>query len=410
GRGVALGVATMTLTLTATYLGLIAATASAVLVAVHALSNADGTTRRALAVAVVIAAVVAGGLLLPFAVRYHQVTADPRLGRHAEHQFDLSPSDLVAVSVDNRYVGRWWPVAGNTPNKTSENWAFPGYTTSTLALGAVALAVARRRRPSTTHVAFGAAGAWLLLLAFGDVLHLGTHDIALPFAALRRLPGFDGIRAPVRFLIVPTLTMCLAAGAGLAAATRRRPQWAWAACAVAVGLVLLESTTAIETTQVEPTASGVAVNEALATLPEGDVVELPMRTSVDGAAWAFVEVSRQLAATEDWHPRLNGHSGFEPPGWPALGATVNTFPSPASLAALDEHHIRYVVIRTALPIDLGGVRSELYGRSGVGVASTRDALAMIAAIPREQLVRVDRYGDAYVIELRRRDARGTRPP
>lgn len=125
-----------------------------------------------------------------------------------------------------------------------------------------------------------------------------------------------------------------------------------------------------------------------------------MRTSVDGAAWSFIEVPRQLAATADWHPRINGHSGFEPPGHPALATVVNTFPSPPALAALDEHDVRYVIIRTALANDLGPHRNSVYGRDRIGVINEGSALGMIDAIPHRRVVSVEQHGTAYLIELR----------
>ena len=42
---------------------------------------------------------------------------------------------------------------------------------------------------------------------------------------------------------------------------------------------------------------------------------------------------RMLFATIDWHPRVNGYSGYLPPGYPEDVQLLNTFPSPESLAA-----------------------------------------------------------------------------
>jgi hypothetical protein len=126
-----------------------------------------------------------------------------------------------------------------------------------------------------------------------------------------------------------------------------------------------------------------------------------MRSSVDGAAWPFVEVSRQLVASVDWHSRVNGHSGFEPPALPLVSAALNTFPSMQSFDVLDRYGVRYVVLRTTLPIPIGRDREQTYAKDGVGVVSDARAWAMIAAIPSDRLVSAEHIGSAYLIELAR---------
>jgi hypothetical protein len=346
-----------------------------------------------------LAALVAIGVVLvgPSAVRYRAVTSDPSMRRQPDHQFDVSPSDLLAASIDNLHVADTWPLRGRSDDKTSENWLFPGYVA--IALAVVGVGAIRRWRREMVVV--GAAGVTLLILAAGDVAVVSGREVALPFTLVRTLvPGFEGVRVPARFMIVPILCLAIGAGFGVRAILHRLPpRFAAVVTVLVVGLILYESSTRIETIRVEPRASGAAVNVELAGRGAGTVVELPMRTSHDGAAWPFVEVSRQLTATIDWHPRVNGHSGFEPVGWPALASTLNAFPALEALDAMDDADVRYVVIRTALPIELGASRARRYGAPGVGTISDTDARAMIEAIPRARLRSVERLGDAYLIEL-----------
>lgn len=400
-RGAALATAVSTLTLVASYYGLAAAVCAVIVLAITLPRR--GIEWRPVVLGIATAAVVGAALLAPFAAKFADVTSDPAMRRRPDPQFYAIPSDLVAVSHDNRVVRELWPLAGNTVGRTSENHLFPGYVA--IVLGAAGLAVAVRRGVRRETVALLAAAATCAVLAFGDTATIGDREVALPFSFLRdHVPGFDGIRVPARFLLVGVLGVAILAALGAAEIRRRAPRAiALPVLAALVAVVLVESSVSIETVRVEPRRAGVAVNEALASREAGTVVELPMRTSVDGAAWPFVEVSRQLAATVDWLPRLNGHSGFEPPGNPELARAVNAFPAPEALDALDRHEVRYVVIRTAPPIDIGRQRGAIYGAAGVGAVSREAATWMIAAIPPARVRAVEELGDAFLVELAPRE-------
>lgn len=334
GRGATLAGALVALTLTASYYGLSTMLCTATIVVVH-VALVRRIQWRHLIQGIAAGAFVTAALLGPFALHYSNVTGDPALQRQPDRAFNAAPSDLIAVSVDNRFVTGFWPVKGRFARKTNENWLFPGYVTTFLAaVGVVALASGRlraARRVETAGVLM--AAAVLGVLAFGDVATIHGHDVRLPFGYIReRLPGFAGVRVPARFMLAALLGMTVLAGFGAEALRRRLPpRFALLLVASLTTLVLVETATKIETITPEPTAAGIAVNQALAHKPAGPVVELPMKSSADGPAWPFVEASRQLASTIDWHPRLNGVSAFEPPQLPAIAAAVNTFPSDLAL-------------------------------------------------------------------------------
>ena len=60
-----------------------------------------------------------------------------------------------------------------------------------------------------------------------------------------------------------------------------------------------------------------------------------------GPQWSRLACS---SATIDWHPRVNGYSGYLPPGYAEDVQLLNTFPSPESLARLQALDVRYVVL------------------------------------------------------------------
>ena len=397
--GLAFGALAATITLIASYYGIALLLCAAVVVTVHQLVERDGGWRawsKSLAAAASVYLVAIG----PVAWQYLRLERDPSFRRAPDPTFFSHWSDFRAVSLDNRFVGHWWPVAGQALTKSGENWLFPGYVTSVLAvLGIFAFARRRALRNGELGV-LAAAGGVLLVLSFGSWMTVGGHRIPLPYAALGSLPGLAGIRVPARFTVVPMLVVALLAGLGLASILRRCGRVVVAVVCVAItGAMLLESAIRVETVPIEPTADGAAVNHELSRRPDGVVLELPALSQASGAAWTFVEAPREVASTIDWKPRVNGVSGFEPgPGFGALVATLNRFPAPVSWPVLDRMRVRYVVLRLTIPVDIGERRAE-YERPGVGVLSDAEAHGIIASLPADRVRSVARVGSAYLIEL-----------
>jgi len=58
------------------------------------------------------------------------------------------------------------------------------------------------------------------------------------------------------------------------------------------------------------------------------------------------------------------------------------------------------VLRTGIPNGLTASQAEGVDRDGVGVYSDAHAGAIIDALPPDRVKNVDRFGDAWLIELR----------
>jgi hypothetical protein len=165
-------------------------------------------------------------------------------------------------------------------------------------------------------------------------------------------------------------------------------------------LLLAESATSIVFTRVPDAGPARAVNEVLADRPSGPVVELPVGSSADGAAWAYIETPRQWLSRIDGDPRVSGYSGFDPPGFDAVAAALDTFPSEDAFAALSDLGVRYVVIRTALPGPLRRFQEDYVAVDGVGFVAPERAAGIIETVRNDPRVRrVDHYGDAWLVEL-----------
>ncbi|MEA2922792.1 MAG: hypothetical protein QOF07_2757, partial [Bradyrhizobium sp.] len=406
GRGVAFGTVTAVLTMIASYFGVLVVLASAVIVVLHvALQRRRGlaVTIKALCVAIASFAV----LVSPVAYQYLRLQRDPHFRRLPDPTFDAHWNDFRAVSVDNRFVQRLWPVAHMGVGRSGENWLFPGYLATGLVL--LALVVLVRRRGAVLTVGqrrelgfLLVAGAVMFVLSFGSPMHVAGRSVRMPFALVRRLvPGASAMRVPARFAVLPMLAVALLAAAGLEVVfggARRRV--VAATCAVLVIAGLWENAIRIETVPANVRQTGAAVNHELARRPAGAVLELPAMSLGSGAGWGFVEAPRQLASTIDWDPRVNGYSSFEPGGFEQLVQTLNGFPNEPAWRDIGRLHVRYIVLRTSIPVDIGPARRSLYESPGVGVIDDAAARSMIMRLPADRVRRVDHVGDAYLIELR----------
>jgi hypothetical protein len=225
------------------------------------------------------------------------------------------------------------------------------------------------------------AGAVSLVLAIGPQV----YGITMPMGFLHdHAPGFGGIRVSARMAVVAWLTVAVLAGVGFATLTRRLSTFARANAAILVGaLMLLELAAPSPTAAISTKDSTLDVYRALDDRGTEAVVELPMIqpvASAQGFAWATVEAPRMLFATIDWHPRVNGYSGYLPPGYPEDVQVLNTFPSPDSVARLRALGVRYVVLHL-----------------GAEQFTPQQVADIVAALPAGATARP--YGDAWLVDL-----------
>ena len=305
-------------------------------------------------------------------------------------------------------------------NPLFENRLFPGYLALLLGIvGLVALwqmragrrSDAGERDPSTDRepptedavrrrglILIVLAGVPAFLLSFGTFIRIHGRRITMPFSAVSGLPGFQSIRAFGRFTVIPVLGLGLLAATGYDWLVRGRSERAKVIVACVLGLVMLAEYKSRIIYSPDPAQPAyTAVNKALARLPAGPVVELPM-ADPDHYTWAFTEAPRMLLSAIDWHPRVNGYSGYDPPGYPDTVRTMNTLDdgppaSPGALALLDQFGVRYLVLRLA-PLD--GQTANV----GLSYYDQAAADRVVAALPADRVAGVTRAGAAMLVTLR----------
>jgi hypothetical protein len=127
------------------------------------------------------------------------------------------------------------------------------------------------------------------------------------------------------------------------------------------------------------------------------VLELPLPDPRIGAAWAYTEGPRMALATDDFHPRVNGYSGFYPPEYPELATTLQELPGADAQAALCALHVRYLVLRTkAVPTGSAGLDALVTG-AGTGALDGEQADLIAQAMIYE--LHVNPVNDAVVVEV-----------
>jgi hypothetical protein len=100
---------------------------------------------------------------------------------------------------------------------------------------------------------------------------------------------------------------------------------------------------------------------------------------VEPTVWAFQEAPRLVYSTVDWHPRVNGYSGFVPPTYYEDLDAYRRFPEPVATDRLRANRVRYVILHVGVENGLPGLTeadaAERLGRLPPGATSTREGVS-----------------------------------
>lgn len=349
-----------------------------------------------------------------------------QLTRGYQPSFAAVPSDFAAPAVGSYLYGaldRW-------ADRGPENRLFPGVVAVGLAVVGVA-AVARHRllaptalgprrgRATTSRSGNGGHSAWasaadqrralwalcagggfLVLVSLGNYQTVAGRRIPLPYALVAKLgAGFATVRAYGRFFTVSLAVLAVLAGLGLARLLEgRSPRFCALAGVVVASVMLVEYAGPVTLHPRFDLPEHTAVNEALAQLPPGPVVELPMGDSGGDPLWPYVEAPRMVLSSLDWNPRVNGYSGYASPDHPRTVRLLNSLalpdePDPGALARLDELGVAYIVVRLA-PM---AAAYDDPGRSHYGPEQVAN---LLRALPPERVEGVSTHGEALLVRLR----------
>lgn len=253
--------------------------------------------RRGLALVATFA--IASAPLLPILLKYHAIHAALGLRRAVSdiRQFSAVPSSFLHPAPHLR----WWPDAAAVNN---ELHLYPGAVAVAVALAGVALVLRRKGTPTPKPplVFYAVAAMAMAVLALGPGGEGESASLARPYSWLLLLPGYDGIRAPSRFMMIGSLCLAIAAGLGAAqiASAVRAVRVRTAAAALLLAALVADGVT--RSVPVAAPPSRIAVPYS-GTAPA--VLELPLDN-------IGVTIAAMYRATVHDLPLVNGYSGHVP--------------------------------------------------------------------------------------------------
>ncbi|MGH9143942.1 MAG: hypothetical protein ACRD2I_22620 [Vicinamibacterales bacterium] len=270
-----------------------------------------------------VGAAVAAALTLPYALPYLAATRE--LGPRPAGEvimFSATWGSYLAAPEQNWLWG-WtaWGFSGN------ERHLFPGAVSVVLALVACAW---RPRRM---------VWIYLVLTILAVELSLGLNG-SLYRWLYDHVFAFRGFRAPARFAILACCTMSVLAGFGflfleqrlLAGRPAQRPLLVAVLIAISVESGSSPLLLAAQPIAVPP------VYRFLQTLPPSVILEFPV---------TVYDPTYMFWSTFHWHWLVNGYSGYHPDDVVETMTMMATFPDAASIARLEELHVRYLLIHQA---------------------------------------------------------------
>jgi hypothetical protein len=190
------------------------------------------------------------------------------------------------------------------------------------------------------------------IAAFAIALSFGLNGWVYPVLVRR---GLLGLRSPARSAIVAACGIAVVAGFGVSVVRERvRRYRAGATLATIIPLLLVSADYAntgmyLMTTDNQETT----LHRVLRSADPGVVIELPLpvpeRLPGHDAQYEFWSISQ-------WHPLVNGYSGYYTPEYIETLDRMRTFPDDASIDRLRRLGVRYLVVHRALFVGDEAVR------------------------------------------------------
>ncbi len=273
-------------------------------------------------------ALFAGVLLAPYMRAYAGAAAATggRSREQALYSYAAGPKHYLAAMPSSVLYGGTLGAIGQ-----HEKRLFPGFLVLGLAAFSLWPPFDRRRL------------AYVLMLAFAVDVSL-AHRGLLPGWLYDNVFAFRGLRVPPRIGQLGLMAVGVLASFGLARLVEvvraRRPTWSSAVGIAAIAVTCLEyASRPLALIPVDPRPSAVA--SWLHAQPRGVVAEFPAPGPVSEGV---PEVRYQYASIFHWQPLVNGYSGMYPATYVQWIEAMKAFPDDASIAALRERGVTYVVL------------------------------------------------------------------
>jgi hypothetical protein len=172
----------------------------------------------------------------------------------------------------------------------------------------------------------------LAVATLGFALALGPSGGVYALAQLV-IPGFSGMRAPSRFLVLPLVSLSILAGLGVAALRAWLPRPAVATLAIVAAALVVTLLPAPPFSVVPAARRSRETYEWLRTHGEGRaVLEIPVVGDVLDTTRLLETTGYMLGSTAHWSPLVNGYSGHPPASDRLLMTLAQRLPDRTALA------------------------------------------------------------------------------
>jgi uncharacterized membrane protein SirB2 len=279
---------------------------------------------RSLAGYVLLAAGVAGVVLLPFLIPYFEVSRDVGLKRGLPEVARFSAHWSTYLTTGGRLHYAWW-----SRRFFRGDALFPGVVGTVLALAAIVTGAAVRDLRARMALATGVVA---FAFSFGPAFP--------PYEWLYSVfPLLTGIRGAVRFGQFFLAAIAILAGFGLARVQQRLRRGGLALCVALIVVVHVEALRApfVYTPYrglppIWDSLKGAGTNAVLVCFPFYGPLNIHANTRY------------MLVSTRFWRPLLNGYSGFAPPSYFDNYNALALFPDRASIQYLRDRGVTHVAV------------------------------------------------------------------
>ena len=274
-----------------------------------------------------ISAAVALVLVLPYVWPYLQ--ASRTLGSRDMNEvlrYSAHPINYLAATISSRLWG--W---------TADRW---GGTEVRLFPGAMVLLLAGvsvLHRSTRLVLLYAAAAALAIALSFG--VNNSPYRWLLDHVSM-----LQGLRSSARFAIVANCAAAALAGLGAQALVERSHRWRVAVVPALLVLVTIDGLNRPMMLSADALTRPAPVYKVIRSAAPGVVVELPLPRLTQLPGW---DPYYSLWSLQHWHPLVNGYSGYYPPDYIQTMLRMSAFPDDASMARLNAHHVRYIIVHKA---------------------------------------------------------------
>jgi hypothetical protein len=185
---------------------------------------------------------------------------------------------------------------------------------------------------------------YAVIAALAVELSFGTNGVPYRWLSAH-VDALRGFRSTSRFAMLAMCGVAMLAGLGAQAIVERGLVFSRAAVVVPLMLGLMVAEYANRPMPLSREDLGTAdLYKVIRSSGPGVIMELPVATPDKLPGWDVVYAFWSIS---HWHPLVNGYSGYHPGDYLQTLMAMRTFPDNASIARLQAHDVRYVVLHRA---------------------------------------------------------------